>query len=481
MNGWFRGKASLVIASFAGCCAVLGCSSASTGAGSTAASAGAAPMVVTVSDAPLGNILSAKVTIAGITLGQGSSGSSASVLAQPETVELSGLGALQEPIEITNLAFGTYSSVTLNISAAQVTYINSSGQVTTASASIAQPAVTVALNPALAVSSQGEVQLQLAFNLAQSFSITGSTVTFNPAMNTSGAQVSSENSGDRHVEVTGAVVAVSSSAITVASGDSSRQFSFSVNSSTQFPSGVTIASIQPASIVQVQGQTQTDGTILAQMITPESQGDSSGQQQDGAKGIIVSVAQDSTGAVTAFTMVPREGFGAVGATTSISVDVSSATTFDLPEDAQQTGLSSTSFNAAELFPGQSVLVTGSGGSTGALQAQKIVLAAESIPASLVAAPVGSSLDYHFTLALPGTAFLTTYSKITSLATVAGQSTDYSGSLTAASFASLAAGASIEVHGFLLVDTKGGYTLYATEIAKVETPENPESGNSTGDN
>jgi len=119
----------------AGLCTLLGCgSSSSSPTPSTMASA--APMVVTVSDAPLSNILSAQVTISAVSVSAGSASSSVSLLTQPVTVELSGLGAVQEPIEITNLAFGAYNSATITVSAAQVTYINSAGQVTTATATL---------------------------------------------------------------------------------------------------------------------------------------------------------------------------------------------------------------------------------------------------------------------------------------------------------------------------------------------------------
>ncbi len=436
-------------------------------------------MVVTVSDAPLGNILSAKVTISAVGVTAASGGSPVSLLTQPVTVELSSLGAVQEPIEITNLASGTYNSATVTVSAAQVTYINGSGQVTTATATLNQPTVTVALSPALDVSGQGEVQLQLAFNLAQSFSVSGSAVTFTPAINTVGAQVSAENSGDRQVEVSGQVISVSSSSITVQSGDSGKQFTFTINSSTQFPNGVTAGSIQTGSIVQVQGQTQTDGSLLALMITPESNGNSSGQQEDGAKGIIVSVTKNSSGMITAFTMVPRECFGSESCSASMNVALSSSTTYAVPEDAQQAGVVSAAFTAAEIFPGQSVVVTGAAGSSGILNAQQVMLAAESIPGTLVATPQGSSPNFTFALALASTSYLTTYENLTSLNVSTSQATDYGNSLSASSFAALAAGASVEIHGYLLQDSTGHFAVYATEISQVEAPETPEGGSGGG--
>lgn len=464
----------------AGLCALLGCGSSSSGS-TPSAMASAAPMVVTVSDAPLSNILSAVVTISAVNVSAGSGSSSVSLLAKPVTVELSGLGAVQEPIEITNLAFGTYSSATVTVTSALVTYINGAGQVTTAQATLSQPTVTVALTPALTISSQGEVQLQLAFNLAQSFSISGSTVTYTPAINTVGAQVSTENSGDREVEVSGQVTSASASSITVQSGDSGKQFSFSINGSTRFPNGVTAASIQTGSILQVLGQTQADGSLLALMITPESSENSSGQQQDGAKGIISSVTKSSSGAITSFVMVPRESFGNFSNSASLNVAVSSSTTYGIPEDAQQVGLASTAFTAGEIFPGQSVVVTGTASGTGMLNAQQVMLAAESVPGTLVATPQGSSPNFTFALTLATSSYLTTYDSLTSLNVSTTQATDYGNGLSASSFTALAAGASVELHGYLLQDSTGHFAVYATEISQVEAPETPEGNGSSGDN
>lgn len=468
----------LGILGFTGLLALTGCSSSSLSSGSTTTppptAANVAPMVITVSDAPLSNILSAKVTISALALTPSGGGTSVSVLSQPETVELSGLGAVQEPLEIANLAFGTYNSVSVTVSAAEVTYLDSTGNAVTANATVSGAAVTVALNPPLTVSSDGELHLRVAFNLAQSFSITGTTVTFTPALNTAAANVSSESDGDRKLEVTGSVVSVSPTSITVQSADSGKQFQFAIQSSTQLPNGVSANSIQTGAIVEVLGQTQSDGTLLAQMITVE--GGQSEHEHDGAKGIITGVTQDGAGTVTAFTMAPREDFGATDGHGSLNVALSSSTTLGVSEDAQQAGITTSLFTLAEIFPGQSVTVTGAVDSTGTLNAQQIILAAESVPGTLASTPQGSNPDYTFTLTVPTPSFLTIFGKIVSLNTTTSQNTEYGGGLTAASFSSLAAATSLEVHGFLLVDPHGSYTLYATGIAQSETPEQPESGN-----
>lgn len=475
--------AVLAVSSALAMTTLSGCGGSSTSPVMSNPLSAAAPMVVTVSDAPLGNILSARVTLSSVTLGSTATGSSpVSVLSSPVTVELSGLGAVQEPIEISSLAAGTYNSVTLTVSAATVVYTSSSGQITTATATLASPTVTVALSPSLVVNSTNELQLQLAFNLAQSFSLTGSTVSFTPAINTTGAQVGSESPGDRQVEVTGNVVSVSSSSIVVQSGDSGKQFTFTVNGTTQLPTGTTISSIATGDIVQVQGQTQTDGSILATSITLESTQSSSGQDQNGAKGIVLAVTQSSTGGIASFTMLPREDFGSAmsGNNGSLTVNVSSSTTYALPEDAQQVGLTASSFTAADIFPGASVTVSGTASGAATLNATQIMLAAESIPATLAAAPSGTAPDYNFTLTIAVPSFLTTYSNMVTLNGTTSSATEYGNGLTQSGFAALAAGASVEVHGYLLQTSPGTFALYATKIAQIETPESPEGG-STGGN
>jgi hypothetical protein len=465
---------ALGAASLVGLLFLSGCSSMSNAAsGTTASKPGTAPMVVTVSDAPLGNILSAKVTISAVSVTP-ASGSPVNVLSKPEAVELSGLGSLQEPIDLSNLAPGTYNSVTVTVSAAQVTYLDPSTNLpVTATATLSSPTVTVALNPALSFTTTSEVDLHLAFSLSQSFSISGSTVTFTPAISTSAAQVDQENENQREVEVTGTVVAISSSSITVQSGDSGQQFTFAINGSTQFPNGVTPSSITQNAIVQVKGQTQADGTLLALSITPLAAGMSSGQE-DGAKGIVVMVTHDSNGNLTGFTMVPQEDFGSMMSTgMTLNVVVAQSTTYGISEDAQQLGLAASMFNSAEIFPGQAVIVTGGTDSSGNLDAAQITLGGENILGVLAATPQasGSNLDFGINLAVPS--FLDTYVKLVTLNAVAVPNTSYGNTLTASSFASMTANTAIQVHGYLLVDQSGNYMLTASEISQPEMPEAPE--------
>lgn len=455
---------------------LTGCSGVANLSTAVAGSTATAPAVVTVSDAPLGNLLSAVVSLSAISLSTGSGSTGVSLLSKPVTVELSGLGAVQEPIELTTIPVGTYTSATLAVSSAQVTYVDTSGQAVTASAALPQPTVTVALSPALIVSSGGEIHLDLGFNLAQSFSLSGTAVTFIPALNTLAGSVSGESEGERSIELTGQVVSVSATSITVQSGDSGRQFTFAINSATVVGSGASTLPIQAGAIVQIEGQTQSDGSMLAVTITPESNGSSGGQQEDGAKGTVVSITQGSPGVVTGFVMVPRVSFGSASTvSTMVNVTLGSATVYAVPEDAIQAGLATDSFNASEIFAGQSVTVTGATDSSGNLNANRVILAQESVAGTIAATPQASGAGFVFGLTLPAGTYITTYNIPGTLNTTTNSQTEYDNGLSAAQFGTLAAGTSIEMHGFLLADSTGSMVVNATRVAAVVAPETPESG------
>lgn len=447
---------SFVALTFTGCGATAGTGSAG-GSGT--------PMVVTVGDAPLNNILAAKVTISTITMTPSGGGSDVSVLTEPRTIELSSLGAIQEPIETENVAAGTYTSVNVTVSAATVTYVDSTGQVVTGTATINSPNDTVTLNPALTVTQGQDVHLRLDFNLAQSFDLTGSTLTFTPSITSAAASIEQEDDAEREVEVTGSVVSISSTSITVQSAATGVQSTFAINSSTEFGDNLSAGSIQTGSIVTVRGTVQTDGSLLATMISAAMNGDGLTMSEGGGSGIVTAVTA-SSGVVTSFTFVPRDDFGDMNSNSPLTVTLSSSTKYGLSEDAAQAGIASTAFTNAEIFPGQSVEVIGTAGSNSSITAQEVDLAAESVAGSLTAVPQGTAPTYTFTLQLPTSSFLTTFDALTTLNASTTSQTEYEDGLTASGFGTLAAGTNVEVHGYLLVDSSNNYSLTATHVSQI---------------
>ena len=463
---FFAGAAALAVSGFAAL-TLAGCGQGAMSNASSGASGGQT-MVVTVGDAPLSNILSAKVTLSSVSLTPSGGGNDVTVLASSRTIELSSLGAIQEPLETENIAAGTYSAVNVTVSSATVTYVDSTGSVVTGSATVSSANDTVALNPALTVTQGQDVHLSLDFNLAQSFDLTGSTLTFTPSIATAAASIEQESEANREVEVTGSVVSVNSTSITVQSAATGVQSTFAINSSTQFSSNTSAASIKPGSIVTVHGTVQADGSLLAVMISAAMNGDAMNSSQTGGRGIVTAVAKDGSGNIASFTFLPREDFGSdMSSSSPLTVTLSASTTYGVSEDAVQLGIPATAFTAAEIFVGQSVQVIGTAGSGGSIAAQEVDLAPESLSGTLAAAPQGAAPAYTFTLQLPAQSFLTTYDSLTTLNAATTAQTEYEGALTSSGFASLAAGTSLEVHGYLLLDSSNHYSLTVADVNQVE--------------
>lgn len=432
--------------------------------GTTAAGGNTAAMVVTAGDAPLSNILAAKVTVSSITLTPSGGGSDVTVLSTPRTIELSSLGAIQEPLETQNVAAGTYSAVNVTISSATATYVDSTGKVVSGTATVNSPKDTLNLNPTLTVTQGQDVHLKLNFNLAKSFDLSGSTLTFTPSISSAAASIEGESEADRGVEVTGSVVSISSSSITVKSASTGVQSTFAINSSTEFSAGLTAATIKTNSIVTVHGAIQSDGSLLATRISAAMNGEAFGSSDGGGTGIVTAVTTDGSGNVTSFTFVPREDFSSFSGT-SVNVSLSSATIYGVGQEAVANGISASAFTNAEIFPGQSVEVIGAM-SSGAITAQEVDLAAESLSGSLSAAPAGTAPGYTFTLQLPTQSFLTTYDSLATLDASTNAQTQYEDKLTAGAFGSLTAGTALEVHGYLLLDSSSNYSLTVSDISQV---------------
>jgi len=198
--------------------------------------------------------------------------------------------------------------------------------------------------------------------------------------------------------------------------------------------------------------------------------------QSGGSGIITAVSSDNTGAVTSFTFVPREDYGDQTTHAPLTVMLNASTTYSVSEDAVQQGISATAFNNAQIFPGQSVEVIGTGSASSAITAQSVRLAAESLSGTLTGSPQGVSPTYTFVLQLPASSFLTTYQSLTTLNAATDAQTQYEDSLGTTAFTSLTSSANLEVHGFLLRDSSGNFLLTVADISQIQ-----DTSTGSGDN
>lgn len=455
-------------------CGGGGASAGSLGGGGNS-SAYSAPMLVSAGDAPLSNVITADVTVSSVSL-TNSSGQQVQVLANPQTLELASLVGVRQPLHLSNLPGGSYNAVTVTVTAANIVYIDSTtGAAVSANATIQNGTVSVALNPTLTVDSNDGLQMHIDFNLAQSLSISGSSVIFSPAINAAWGKVKDLSDVDRHVRVVGSVMAVSSSSITVQAGSSNATWAFVVNSQTQFNAGLSITQIQAGSVVLVRGMVQQDGSLAARHISSLLDGQVENQSELAALGVVASTTTDASGAVTSFEFAVRYGFGSGTFGDLLNVAVNSTTIYSVGDEAQSLGVSATAFNNAEIFPGQALLLIGIYNGNNALTGQELRLAGEGAHGTLAAAVQGSNPNYSFTLQLPAWSYLTKLEQIGSVGVTTNSNTEFGDQINASTFGATPVSTPLTMRGYLLETASGQFSFYASHLNQTEPPEQPESG------
>lgn len=447
---------------------LVGCGGSSSPVNNNGTPPPSAPAIVSVQDAAMDGVVSAEVTISGVTVnGKLTDGTAvqASVLSKPRTVELTELGGVRAPLELSSLKEGTYDSVTVTVSAATVTYLDpNTGQPVQAQAKLgAGGAGTFNFNPALRVDSTNGVDLHLDFNIPKSFDLTSGTVTFTPVIAAAAARIDKEKDDDRKFRAVGSVTATDSGSITIQTLDSSLPVKFTVDSNTDFADGVSLSSIQVGAVVVVHAVVQGDGTFLAKEIDPVEAGEKEGGQfNDTGAGTVLAVTTDTSGNLTSFQMVTRGRFFTDHIGRKLTVNVDANTTYKLPVEAQHAGV--TAFDASQIFPGQTVLVAGMDvdAQAGTLTAREIRLFPGFHHGTLAAAVQGTAPNFALSLTLDPLGTFALLSKAATLNVAASAETTYGDDLDISQVASLALGAVLRVRGYI-VQSKGVYTDYATHI------------------
>lgn len=456
MNKYGISTMALLVA--AGLMAGCGGSSSLTTTGSNSA-AGASPTVVTVGDAPMSSVLAALVTISGVTFTSASG--SVSLLQQPRTMELTHLGGIRAPLVLKPLAAGTYTSMSITVSAATITYIDSStGQPVTAQATIPPAAATdtITLNPPLQVSAQGATDVRFDFDLQKSLDLTGSTVTFTPTIGGAAASVQSEDASRRRIHVEGTVSAVDATAstITMKVGDSGLSVTLNVTSSTEFDDNMSLATLKTGTEIETVDTLNVDGSLTARKIEDTDDGAAEGEQGSIDGGIVTGVTRDSQNQLIGFTMVIRNclDFEKLGQT--LTVEVNSGTVFKDSMMAQAAGLAS--YDQSSIFVGQGVWVAG----TAVQTASNTVLATEIRPAAVspfgltsAAVQAGASGGFSLTLLLDNQTSFDKFAGLTTLTVDTNANTVFDGgSLTSTTVANLPVGSPLVARGYLAAAPSG---------------------------
>jgi hypothetical protein len=244
-----------------------------------------------VGDAPADQVFSFEVTIGSpITLIPLNAGDPTTIALNANRLELTGTAGKMQPLGLMSLKPGSYAAADITIQSPSLTYAKI--LLTPAPVTLidrvngTDQTVRVNFNPPLVVGND-PVVMNLDVNLASALvnngagnisdiHFTESSFVFN--VNPVGVEGRQQDDDGEFECETGKVIEVSSHGFVLQIGQSGSRLPFTVDGATNFPQGLLLADLQ-GRIIQVEGLTRTDGTLLAQTI--EGLGDATASQVEG--------------------------------------------------------------------------------------------------------------------------------------------------------------------------------------------------------
>ncbi len=397
---------------------VAGCTASNTltGGGTNITSA-TTSVPVSITDAPGDQVVAASLTLNSVVLTDQKNQTS-SILSAPLTFEAAHLDAVQEPLFTPAIPQDTYTSVTITYSSAQVAYIDpTTKQLVLATATLANTSQVFTFPTPLAVNSTN-TSLIIDFLVANSVSISGSTVTATPQFHIAPAPIAATPTNATNGLLTGIrgkVSALGANQFTLTNPEG-LSVVIDVNSSTQYQGLSGFSALAVGALVEVDVQVQSTASFLAlrveQQVPPTATAE-----------LLVGPVTTVTGSpATSFTQVVRQQIGPPASTTPIQKDtitVNSQTQWVMPglwQNLLAAGLPfKPTFNASTLFAGQVVAVQTGGVSNNAATAQAVFLAPQTVAGTITGglAPTCMGCWGQLTLTLPSGSWL---------ATITGQST-----------------------------------------------------------
>lgn len=370
---------------------VAGCTAANAPVTGTGSSLQTSPISVPVSitDAPADRVVAASLTLNSIVLTD-SKGSTTSLLGTPLTFEATHLDAVQEPLFTPAIPEDTYTSAELTYSNAVVDYIDpSTKQLVTADATLANTSQSVTFATPITVNN-AMTALLVDYLVAKSVAISGSTVTVTPTFNVAAVPVMAQpTSGVNGLQcgVKGKIAALGSDQFTLVNAEGV-SMSVTVNGNTQYqgPGLTGFANLAVNMLVEVDLQTQADGSLLALRVEEQVAPNATAE-------LLVGPVVALTGSpATSFTQVVRQKIGPPPTSTPIEKDtiaIDGSTKFQLPGRWQNLILNGApftpTFSASTLFAGQVVAVATNGVTNNAATAASVTLAPQTVDGTITSA------------------------------------------------------------------------------------------------
>jgi hypothetical protein len=431
--------------------------------GGPAITAATTSIPVSITDAPSDQVVAASLTLNSVVLTD-QKDQTASILSAPLTFEAAHLDAVQEPVFTPAIPQDTYTSVTVTYSNAQVAYIDpTTKQLVVDNATLTNTSQVFTFPTPLVVNSTS-TSLIIDFLVANSVSISGSTVTVTPQFHIAPAPIAATPTNGANGLMTGIrgkVSALGTNQFTLTNPEG-LSLVIGVNSSTQYQGLSGFSALAVGALVEVDVQIESNASFLALRVEEQVPPNATTEL------LIGPVTAVSGSPATSFTQVVRQQVGASPSTTPIQKDtitVTGSTQRVLPgiwQNLLAAGLPfKPTFNASTLFAGQVVAVQTSGLSGNAATAQTVFLAPQTVSGTITGGVMPACIPCwgQLTLTLPSGSWL---------ATITGQTTVNvivpTASLQALPGATAAASSVVRFNGFLF-NNSGVLTL----VAVVEGP------------
>jgi hypothetical protein len=359
-----------------------------------------------------------------------------------------------EPVSLSKVPAGTYSSATFTVSNPEVVVVNGTTP-TKIPATLASGTVNVNFASNITV---GTTPLFINFDLdlANSITLTGNPPTsasVNPTFNVSTSTVAPNEAGENEDngeedDVHGKVTGVTAPNFTIQT-ESGNSITFATNSSTQFKDGLTaVTDLKQGDIVEVDAMTQSDGTNLATKVEREE-----AETGEEAEGIVSNV----TGTAPALTITIAhqvDSTGSANPPTTVDITTDASTQFIVRGDklnVSNTCPGATCFDAAHVAKGQRVEADADGQAS-PIAAHKLKLREQALVGTIAATPAPTNSS--FTLTVSSTSAFATLSGATSVNVTVANGANLKVPITA--------GATVRVRGLVFFDGTN-YNMTASRV------------------
>jgi hypothetical protein len=398
----------------------IGCGGGSSTMPPMVSPASASLMQVNIGDAPADRVVSFEATVGPITLNS-ASGTSVTLLSGTRRIEVSHLAETAEPLVLVNVPQDTYTSAKIGVSNPEVTFLNSTGTMTTLEPGLSQT-ITVNFSSPLMVSGSATV-LHLDLNLANSLSfdpqgnVTGvsfGTSSFTLSLSAIVPENQQEPENGEMEDVTGVVSQVSGTSFTLNVGQGGTPLVFTTDANTRFEEGASLATLMNM-IVKVEGTTKADGTLYAKEV--EGIEDETGANVDG---LVTSVQGNPASQLS---VMAQDGSGSgvdnshIGVTLTADVSQAQFRVDSNNVDTSSLGSLPSStfpFDGATVHAGQRVQLESSSALSGNSFTAAMVTLRQQTLVGTISALSGPAAPATFTLTLPSDS---AFSKLSGAGTV----------------------------------------------------------------